>query len=128
MCSCNADTGMDNYTITLRPSVDEPDADTITVHNLKIKPGGYTATFSMQGCTEEGYLAVRWRGVVNHYDSNSDSRTVAVIFGSEVLEKYTGKLYLQNPGDSLSVTFYDNTNELITTLKPIVQVHLEKTS
>jgi hypothetical protein len=116
-----------SYTIVLRPTLDDPDADTITANNLRIKPAAYVATFSMLGCTEEGYLAVRWHGVVNHYDSNADSRVVALTFGSDVLERYSGKLFLNNPGDSLSVTFYDTTNELITTLKPIVRVELEGT-
>jgi hypothetical protein len=124
-CQATAATTINNHTIVLRPTNEAPDADTLSVHNLKLQPGSYRATFSMQGCTEEGYLAIKWPGVVNHTDSNSDSRVVGVLFGSDTMEIYRASVYLRNPGDSLSVTFYDSNNELITTLKPIVRVEIE---
>jgi hypothetical protein len=118
---------MDNYSFSIRAPVDEPTAGTFTASVGDIKPGCYRAVFKMLGSDPQGYLAVKWGGVVNYSSSRGDGSVIACVFGSYDSDMYTGTLYLSNPESQLQVSFHKDDDALETTnLKPIVSVDLQR--
>jgi hypothetical protein len=116
---------MDHYTIVLQTATDDP--DTLVIDHLDIRSGRYKATFSFLGLAEQGYMAVQWGGITNHFDNLSDGAIIAASFADDTQRVYTGEIYVSNPGERLQCTFQRQADySIIEGPLPTVRVNLER--